>query len=75
VLVVDDEPAIRGVLCEFLSECGLHPLAAEDAAQAIAIIEQGAGVDLVFSEQAGAAGDPGHRRSGQGQCRGRVDGD
>jgi len=48
--VVDDEPAIRGVLCEFLSECGLHPLAAEDAAHAIAIIEQGAGVDLVFSD-------------------------
>lgn len=49
VLVVDDEPAIRGVLCEFLCECGLHPQAAENAARAIAIIEHG-GVDLVFSD-------------------------
>jgi len=50
VLVVDDEPAIRGVLCEFLGECGLGSLSAEDAGQAVAIIESGAAVDLVFSD-------------------------
>ena len=49
VLVVDDEPAIRGVLCEFLKECGYHPLSAESADQALALIQQG-GVDLVFSD-------------------------
>jgi len=50
VLVVDDDPAIRGVLCEFLAECGLNALAADNAARAVAIIESGAAVDLVFSD-------------------------
>ncbi len=50
MLVVDDEPAIRGVLCEFLRECGLNPLAAENADQAAALIESGQQIDLVFSD-------------------------
>jgi DNA-binding NtrC family response regulator len=50
VLVVDDEPAIRGVVCEFLRDCGLNPVAAEDADQAVALIERGLAVDLVFSD-------------------------
>jgi DNA-binding NtrC family response regulator len=50
VLVVDDEPAIRGVLCEFLKECGLNPLAVENADQAAALIKSGTAVDLVFSD-------------------------
>jgi DNA-binding NtrC family response regulator len=50
VLVVDDEPAIRGVLCEFLKECGLHPLSAGDADEALAMIRGGSAIDLVFSD-------------------------
>jgi DNA-binding NtrC family response regulator len=50
VLVVDDEPAIRSVLCEFLAECGLNSLSAENADQAVAIIGSGKCVDLVFSD-------------------------
>ena len=50
VLVVDDEPAIRGVLCEFLSEFGLNPLSAENADQAMEIIKNRADLDLVFSD-------------------------
>jgi CheY-like chemotaxis protein len=49
VLVVDDEPAIRGVLCEFLKECGYHARSAADADQAMVLIQQG-GIDLVFSD-------------------------
>jgi DNA-binding NtrC family response regulator len=50
VLVVDDEPAIRGVVCEFLRDCGLNPIAAENADQAVALIERGIPIDLVFSD-------------------------
>ena len=50
VLVVDDEPAIRGVVCEFLKVCGLTPNAAVNAVCAIALIEQGTAIDLVFSD-------------------------
>jgi DNA-binding NtrC family response regulator len=50
VLVVDDEPAIRGVLCEFLKECGLSPISAENADEAMVLIQGGMAVDLVFSD-------------------------
>jgi DNA-binding NtrC family response regulator len=50
VLVVDDEPAIRGVVCEFLKDCGFNPVAAENADRAVALIEGGLRVDLVFSD-------------------------
>jgi CheY-like chemotaxis protein len=50
VLVVDDEPAIRGVLCEFLRECGLTPVAVENADQALAVLDEAEPVDLVFSD-------------------------
>lgn len=50
VLVVDDEPAIRGVLCEFLKECGFDALSAETADQALALIQGGVLIDLVFSD-------------------------
>ena len=50
VLVVDDEPAIRGVLCEFLQECGLAPIAVENADQALAVLDDPEPVDLVFSD-------------------------
>ena len=50
VLVVDDEPAIRGVVCEFLKDSGLNPVAVENADQAVALIRQGMSIDLVFSD-------------------------
>jgi DNA-binding NtrC family response regulator len=50
VLVVDDEPAIRGVLCEFLKECGLSPISAENADEAMILIQRGTAIDLVFSD-------------------------
>ena len=50
VLVVDDEPAIRGVVCEYLRDCGMNPIAAENADQAMALITEGTSIDLVFSD-------------------------
>ncbi len=50
VLVVDDEPAIRGMLCEFLEEYGHNPIAVENADQAMPLICGGAEIDLVFSD-------------------------
>jgi CheY-like chemotaxis protein len=50
VPVVDDEPAIRGVLCEFLADCGLNSLTTGNADEAVAIIGSGESVDLVLSD-------------------------
>jgi DNA-binding response OmpR family regulator len=50
VLVVDDEPAIRGFLCDHLSECGFHCLTAGSGDEAVILFEQGAVIDLVFSD-------------------------
>ena len=50
MLVVDDEPAIRGVVYEFLTESGLNPVAAENADQAVTMIRGGTAIDLVFSD-------------------------
>ena len=50
VLVVDDEPAIRAVLCEFLKECGLGSVSAGSAGEALALMESRGDIDLVFSD-------------------------
>ena len=50
VLIVDDEPAIRGFLYDYLSECGFNPLAVESADEAIKLLEKGYAIDLVFSD-------------------------
>ncbi len=50
VLIVDDEPAIRAVLSEYLVECGFSTLLAADAAEAIRLITIGSAIDLVFSD-------------------------
>lgn len=48
--MVDDEPAIRGVLCEFLDEWGFQTLSAASGDEARGLLEAGARVDLVFSD-------------------------
>lgn len=50
ILVVDDEPAIRAVLSEYLRDCGFHPLSAASGDDAVRMIEQGIAIDLVFSD-------------------------
>ena len=50
VLVVDDEPAIRTVLSEFLRDCGLHPVAVESGDEAVRLLRLGVAIDIVFSD-------------------------
>ncbi len=50
VLVVDDAPAIRGFLCDHLNESGFQCLAVGSGDEAVDLFEQGALVDLVFSD-------------------------
>ena len=51
VLVVDDEPEVRGVLVEFLSSRGYEVMAAESGAVAVALVEA-ARPDLVLLDVA-----------------------
>ena len=50
VLIVDDEPAIRGFLYDYLSECGFNPLTVESGDEAVRVLENNSAVDLVFSD-------------------------
>jgi CheY-like chemotaxis protein len=49
-MVVDDEPVIRMVLTEYLSECGYHTLSVASGDDAKEMIGKGIAVDLVFSD-------------------------
>src|SRR5690349_10933997 len=50
VLIVDDEPAIRGFLYDYLSECGFNPLTVESGDEAVRVLEMNSAIDLVFSD-------------------------
>lgn len=50
VLIVDDEPAIRGFLYDYLSQCGFNPLTVASGDEAVALLEKNIAVDLVFSD-------------------------
>lgn len=50
VLIVDDEPAIRGFLYDYLSECGFNPLTVESGDEAVRVLETNGAIDLVFSD-------------------------
>ncbi len=50
VLIVDDEPAIRGFLYDYLSESGFRPLTVASGDEAARLLESGAAIDLVFSD-------------------------
>ena len=50
ILVVEDEEAVRAAALAMLDELGYRRLEAADAAEALAVIESGAVVDLVFSD-------------------------
>jgi CheY-like chemotaxis protein len=50
VLVVDDEPLVRAVVCENLRDFGWRALEAHDAREAIQILEGKELVHLVFSD-------------------------
>jgi CheY-like chemotaxis protein len=50
VLVVEDEEDVRSSTCGILSALGYQVLEAHDAAAAIAVVESGRQIDLVFSD-------------------------
>jgi DNA-binding response OmpR family regulator len=50
ILVVDDEPALSMLACDFLRDAGFRALEAHSAQQAIELFERGEQVDLVFSD-------------------------
>jgi DNA-binding response OmpR family regulator len=49
ILVVDDEPALLNLNCEILAKQGYHVLRAEDASQALSILETES-VDIMLSD-------------------------
>ena len=50
VLVVEDDPDVRDLAAAFVEELGYHCLTAENGARALAILGQGAKVDLLFTD-------------------------
>jgi CheY-like chemotaxis protein len=50
VLVVDDEPVICMLACDYLRDAGYRTLEAHNAQQAIDLLEKGERVDVVFSD-------------------------
>ncbi len=50
ILVVEDDILIRSTLAEFLRDAGYHVFEAVNAAEAKAVLNAGAVVDLVFSD-------------------------
>ncbi|BAE50969.1 PAS domain S-box protein [Paramagnetospirillum magneticum] len=50
VLVVDDEPHLAEIAGEFLAELGYRATICADAAEALSILQQDGGVDLLFTD-------------------------
>ncbi|MGN6807031.1 MAG: response regulator [Trinickia sp.] len=50
VLVVEDDEDVRGTVVDLLSELGYRVLRAKDAQSALAIVESGVPIDLVFTD-------------------------
>ena len=50
ILVVEDQEAVRAVACGFLSDFGYDIVEAEDGFQALALLQEDADIDLMFSD-------------------------
>jgi len=50
ILVVEDDPLVRMPIAEYLRDCGYNVLEADDASEAVSLIDGGHDVDLVFSD-------------------------
>jgi PAS domain S-box-containing protein len=50
ILVVEDDEEVRGTVVELLSELGYGILTAKDAQSALAIVQSGAPIDLLFTD-------------------------
>ena len=50
ILVAEDEVLVRAMVSEYLRDQGYEVVEAADAAEALAVVEAGAPVDIVFSD-------------------------
>ncbi len=50
ILVAEDDEGVRGTVVEMLTDLGYRVLKANDAASALAIIESGVAIDLLFTD-------------------------
>tara|TARA_A100001391_G_scaffold21601_2_gene11970 strand:+ start:1663 stop:4140 length:2478 start_codon:yes stop_codon:yes gene_type:complete len=50
ILVVEDDEAVRATVVEMLSDLGYRVLKASDAQSALAIVESGAAIDMLFTD-------------------------
>ena len=50
ILVAEDDDAVRGTVVEMLGELGYEVLTARDASAAWAVVEEGARIDLLFTD-------------------------
>jgi signal transduction histidine kinase/CheY-like chemotaxis protein len=50
VLVVEDEPAVRMIICEVLSDCGYTVLDTDSGQSALRVVESGAPIDLLVTD-------------------------
>jgi CheY-like chemotaxis protein len=50
ILVVEDDPQVRAIVVALLADLGYHVLQASDAERALAIIDSGVPVDLLFTD-------------------------
>jgi signal transduction histidine kinase/DNA-binding response OmpR family regulator len=50
VLVVEDDAAVRATAVDLLSELGYHVLKASDAQSALAVVQSGVPIDLLFTD-------------------------
>ena len=61
ILVAEDDEQVRVTVVETLSELGYHVLKANDASSALAIIESGVSIDLLFTDVVMPEGMSGHQ--------------
>jgi CheY-like chemotaxis protein len=50
VLVVEDDEEVRGTVCDLLTDLGYRVLKARDAHNALAIVDSGVAIDLLFTD-------------------------
>ena len=69
ILVVEDDEPVRGIAVDHLLALGYHVLAAGNAAEALAILEAGAEVDLLFTDVVMPGGMNGRQLAELAQAR------
>jgi PAS domain S-box-containing protein len=69
VLVVEDDADVRGIACAFLRSAGFRVVAAADAAQALALLDGGEPVDLLFTDLMLGPGMDGHALAREARLR------